>query len=227
MNTSKILSFSGIIFVAISVFAIFSFAFAETKDFSSSLQQAAARGTGAVFEIIEEEKSKAGEHAKTFVLLKQMQSSLALNIHKELLRSQNPEKIYSDIQKTLSSLDEKGTQFFNDISAYILVLDEQIVQAEQQVEDSEESFFTAIANNDAQKSNLLFEKFIQKKTELVRLRAQRGRADAIQSKLSRGTRSIRTRLSAIENNREALIAGVQFDARTARSLGLIKEASDE
>jgi hypothetical protein len=187
---------------------------------------AAKRGIESVtflLEISEQESGSEGDFVNTFLLMKQMDSVLGLNVREEILRSHTPKETYDEIENRIDVLQKNGSSYSSAISDYVASYNEEITSLEEKIQQTESAFFSAVDTFDSRNSDRLLEQFITEKSDMVRLRAERSRASNILKKLTAKTEQATLRLNAIRRNKEALIAGVQFDARTARSLGLIKE----
>ena len=101
-------------------------------------------------------------------------------------------------------------------------VDAQVDALEAEVENTDEAFFSALNQYEAESADDLYRDFVEQKQQLVRLRAEFGQYRSLNTRFREVIPQVEAKQQALRENREALIAGVRVDRETAVAAGVVK-----
>ncbi len=157
-----------------------------------------------------------------FELLKKIDSALAINPAQEMQSGDRAKKILN-IEASLTSLEKESQKIMRQISVKKTHFEEEVNRWKQEYLASEKRYSDSFSAQNAEDATKNFEEIITHKQKYIAANENMKKSKSLEDQFSKRIPQIISRKSAIEKNGDALLVGVTVDAKTARSLGLVRD----
>ena len=156
------------------------------------------------------------------LLLENLKNLIQVSPRDEILKSANQYEKFSEIHDFFLGSLNAGEKSLQQLSVRESILKNKVKQFESEASLLEKKFFNSLDNFSTAISDQNFEIFVRKEKEVVEVKAELGRILALEKYFKIFLPQIEKKLIAMEKNKNALIAGVQVDAVTAKLVDLAK-----
>jgi hypothetical protein len=132
---------------------------------------------------------------------------------------------YQELETTFAETIAEATAARKRLEESRQELTGKVRQMQAEREDYEKRYFAALNAGSSQNAQKWHGLFVESQVAWVKERAELGKINGILSRVTRQINPVRAQYAALKNNRDALIAGIRVDAKTARAAGVVGTAN--
>ena len=191
-------------------------------EFLSATPPASQAGVALAQDLAEPDALFTGRFRTELELLKRLtllsRIDLWANVNPRADRAQAVRELENRFEDTLGAAKAVRQRLVDEGNA----VDDEVDALEAKVDQTDAAFFQALDQYQAETASDRYAEFIDQKQRLVYLRAEFGQYSSLNSRFRELIPQVEQKLQALQENREALIAGVQVDRETAVRAGVVK-----